>query len=329
MAKKILSVLIAVLMVASLATMAIGTASAAAPSFSGGTVYWECPWSTARIAYCHVWGTDGSKLYDWQIKEEKMTKVEGKENTWSYEIPAGPYDEIIFSIDTGAQTYDLVLTDDNINDTAVTDTDTMIENPMDSNKTSAKTTWKSGKNGPHLGITSIGNLVGEVLAPTESGATMVASFIKNYISVNPDNVTADVLKNLIASANTTAEDVYAALESMPEFPTLPMSEEDSRLQIDVARELLGIGGGNNGGNNGCENNDNNSGDNNNGDATTNNGSNASTTSTSSNRSNTSTTSKTSSGTTTTGDSTPFVVLGIVLVAALGVAVVAAKKKVSE
>lgn len=327
MAKKILSVLIAVLMVASVATMAIGTASAAAPSFSGGTVYWECPWSTARVAYCHVWGTDGSKLYDWQLKEEKMTKVEGKENTWSYEIPAGPYDEVIFSIDTGAQTYDLVLTDDNIGDTAVTDTDTMIENPMDSNKTSAKTTWKSGTNGPHLGITSIGNLVGEVLAPTESGASMVANFIKNYISVNPDNVTADVLKNLIASANTTAEDVYAALESMPEFPTLPMSEEDSRLQIEVAKELLGISSGNNGGDNNNGGDSNNGGDNNSSNNSTN--SNNSNNSTSSNRSNTSTTSKTSSGTTTTGDSTPFVVLGIVLVAALGVAVVAAKKKVSE
>lgn len=327
MAKKILSVLIAVLMVASVATMAIGTASAAAPSFSGGTVYWECPWSTAIFAYCHVWGTDGSKLYDWQLKDEKMTKVEGKENTWKYDIPAGPYDEIIFSIDTGAQTYDLVLTDDNIDDTAVTDTDTMIENPMDSNKTSAKTTWKSGKNGPHLGITSIGNLVGETLAPTESGASMVANFIKNYIAVNPDNVTADVLSSLISSANTTADDVYAALEAMPEFPTLPMSEEDSRLQIDVARELLGLGGNNGGGDNNNGGDSNNGGDNNNSNNSTN--SNNSNNSTSSNRSNTSTTSKTSSGTTTTGDSTPFVVLGIVLVAALGVAVVAAKKKVSE
>lgn len=323
MAKKILSVFVAVLMIASMAVMAIPTASAASPSFSGGTIYWECPWDVAQIAYCHVYGSDGTALYDWQTKNEKMTKVEG--NKWSYEVPAGQYDEIIFSIDTGAQTFDLVMTDDNIGDTAVTDTNTMIENPMDSNKTAAKTTWKSGKNGPHLGITSIGNLVGEVLCPTESGATMVANYIKNYLTVNPDTVTSEILAGLISAAGTTADDVFAALQADPEFPTLPMSEEDPTLQIDTAKKLLGIGGSSGS----DEPASSNSGDNNNSSngGTTSNTS--STSSTSSTRSNTSTTSTTSSGTTTTGDSTPFVVLGIVLVAALGVAVVAAKKKVAE
>lgn len=324
MAKKILSVLVAVLMVASMATMAIGTASAASPSFSGGTIYWECPWDVAKIAYCHVYGSDGTALYDWQTKDEKMTKVEG--NKWSYEVPAGQFDQVIFSIDTSAQTFDLVMTDDNIGDTAVTDTNTMIENPMDSNKTAAKTTWKSGKNGPHLGITSIGNLVGEVLCPTESGAQMVANFIKNYLTVNPDSVTSDVLKNLISSSGTTAEDVYAALQADSEFASLPMSEEDSTLQIDTAKKLLGISDGSSGGDSNNSGSGDNSGSN---DNSSSGGSTSSTSSTSSTRSNTSTTSTTSSGTTTTGDSTPFVVLGIVLVAALGVAVVAAKKKVAE
>ena len=191
MAKKILSVLVAVLMVASMATMAIGTASAASPSFSGGTIYWECPWDVAKIAYCHVYGSDGTALYDLQTKNEKMTKVEG--NKWSYEVPSGQFDQVIFSIDTGAQTYDLVLTDDCIGKTAVSDTNTMIENPMDSNKTACRTTWDGvdpGVAGPHLAVSSIGNIVGEVLAPTESGAQMVANFIKNYLSVQPEYVTA-------------------------------------------------------------------------------------------------------------------------------------------
>ncbi|MGN1112313.1 MAG: hypothetical protein ACI4RP_03830 [Acutalibacteraceae bacterium] len=307
MAKKILSVLVAVLMVASMATMAIGTASAAeAPSFSGGTVYWECPWATAKQAYCHVYGHEGSKLYDWQTKDEKMTKVAGTDNTWSYEIPAGSYDEIIFSIDLGAQTYDLVLTDDNINDTAVSDTDTPLENPMDSNKTGAKTTWKSGKNGPHLGITSIGNIGGDVLCPTESGADIVANFIATYLSIQPEYVTEEVLKDAMNKAGTSGADVVAVLETKEDFTLL-----------DDAKKLLGVSGG-----------ENNSSANENS-SSNENSSTGSTASTSSNRSNTSTTSKTSSGTTTTGDSTPFVVLGIVLVAALGVAVVAAKKKVSE
>lgn len=315
MAKKILSVLVAVLMVASMATMAIGTASAASPSFSGGTIYWECPWDVAKIAYCHVYGSDGTALYAWQTKNEKMTKVEG--NKWSYEVPAGQYDEIIFSIDTGAQTYDLVLTDDCIGKTAVSDTNTMIENPLDSNKTACRTTWDgvdAGVAGPHLAVSSIGNIVGEVLCPTESGAQMVANFIKNYLSVQPEYVTAEVLSAAMQKAGTNGDEVVAVLETMSDF-----------TMLDEAKTLLGVGGGNSGENN---NSSSNSGENNNS-SSSNGGSTSSTSSTSSTRSNTSTTSTTSSGTTTTGDSTPFVVLGIVLVAALGVAVVAAKKKVAE
>lgn len=309
MAKKILSVLVAVLMVASMATMAIGTASAASPSFSGGTIYWECPWDVAKIAYCHVYGSDGTALYDWQTKNEKMTKVEG--NKWSYEVPSGQFDQVIFSIDTGAQTYDLVLTDDCIGKTAVSDTNTMIENPMDSNKTACRTTWDGvdpGVAGPHLAVSSIGNIVGEVLAPTESGAQMVANFIKNYLSVQPEYVTAEVLSAAMQKAGTNGDEVVAVLETISDF-----------TMLDEAKTLLGVGGGNSGS-------DDNSGSNDNSSTS---GSTSSTSSTSSTRSNTSTTSTTSSGTTTTGDSTPFVVLGIVLVAALGVAVVAAKKKVAE
>lgn len=315
MAKKILSVLVAVLMVASMATMAIGTASAASPSFKGGTIYWECPWDVAKIAYCHVYGSDGTALYDWQTKNEKMTKVEG--NKWSYEVPAGQFDQVIFSIDTGAQTYDLVLTDDCIEKTAVSDTNTMIENPMDSNKTACRTTWEGvdpSVAGPHLAVSSIGNIVGEVLAPTESGAQMVANFIKNYLSVQPEYVTAEVLSAAMQKAGTNGDEVVAVLETISDF-----------TMLDEAKTLLGVGGGNSGsGDNSGS--DDNSGSN---DNSSTGGSTSSTSSTSSTRSNTSTTSTTSSGTTTTGDSTPFVVLGIVLVAALGVAVVAAKKKVAE
>lgn len=315
MAKKILSVLVAVLMVASMATMAIGTASAASPSFSGGTIYWECPWDVAKIAYCHVYGSDGTALYDWQTKNEKMTKVEG--NKWSYEVPSGQFDQVIFSIDTGAQTYDLVLTDDCIGKTAVSDTNTMIENPMDSNKTACRTTWDGvdpGVAGPHLAVSSIGNIVGEVLAPTESGAQMVANFIKNYLSVQPEYVTAEVLSAAMQKAGTNGDEVVAVLETISDF-----------TMLDEAKTLLGVGGGNSGSDDNSGSGDN-SGSN---DNSSSGGSTSSTSSTSSTRSNTSTTSTTSSGTTTTGDSTPFVVLGIVLVAALGVAVVAAKKKVAE
>ena len=200
------------------------------PSFNGGKIYWECPWKEAKAAYCHVFGSDGSWLYDWQTADELMTNEGG--NLWSYEIPAGPYDLVIFSINTGAQTYELVLTDENIGDTAITDTSVMIENPIDENKTAAKTSWKSGINGPHLAMTSSGEVVGEVLCPTESGANIVATFIEWYLPVSPDFVTAEMLSNAMKKLNTTPAEVVEILESDPYFDML-----------DEAKALLGYSEG--------------------------------------------------------------------------------------
>ncbi|MGN0442786.1 MAG: dockerin type I domain-containing protein [Acutalibacteraceae bacterium] len=180
------------------------------PSFSGGKIYWECPWSNVRAAYCHVFSSDGDWLYDWQTKYERMTNEGG--NLWSYEIPEGPYDLVIFSVNTGAQTYELVLTDENIGDTAISDFKVMLENPMDENKTSPKTTWKSGVNGAHLTITSTGNIVGDKLCPTESGADAVAYFIGIYLPIQPLYVTSEVLKNAMNKFGTNQAEIVDVLE---------------------------------------------------------------------------------------------------------------------
>ncbi len=219
------------------------------PFFKGGTIYWECPWPTdgrGFKAYCHIWGSDGSALYDWQDPKEEMTPATDKgDNIFKYDVPAGPYDEVIFSVSTGVQTFDCVLTDDCIGKTATTDKSNMIENPMDSNKTAAATEFDGvASSGPHLGITSLGNVIGKVKCPTEDGASIVAMFIKNYLVVNPDIVTSDTLANLVKSFDTTAQDVYNALASDSEFPSFTL--DDGTKQLDKAAELLGIttsGGG--------------------------------------------------------------------------------------
>lgn len=180
------------------------------PSFSGGKIYWECPWSNVKAAYCHVFSSYGNWLYDWQTQYEKMTNEGG--NLWSYEIPEGSYDLVIFSVDTGAQTYELVLTDENIGDTAISDFKVMLENPIDSNMTGPKTTWKSGVNGAHLTITSIGNIVGDVLCPTESGPDAVADFIEIYLPIQPEYVTSEVLKKAMNKFGTNQAEIVDVLE---------------------------------------------------------------------------------------------------------------------
>lgn len=257
MSKKVMSVLLVAVMVVSMVCVAGISASA----FSGGKVYVELPeaWAkSAKAVYCHIWKNGGDELYAWQTKNEKMTE-EGN-NKWSYEIPAGDWDMVIFSTSTGGQTYDLTLGDECVGDTAYV-TDEMIENPMDSNKMTNAARWRNNgsKYGPHFAITSIGNVVGEVLAPGEDPQAVLDAFIANYPDYATDEKVAELRKT---------------------------------LKLD-------------------------SGDNN------------SSSKKEENKDTSSKSSTASTGTTKTGDSTPFVALAVLLVAALGVAVVASKKKVSE
>ena len=253
MSKKVMSVLLVAVMVC--------VAGISASAFSGGKVYVELPeaWAkSAKAVYCHIWKNGGDELYAWQTKNEKMTE-EGN-NKWSYEIPAGDWDMVIFSTSTGVQTYDLTLGDECVGDTAYV-TDEMIENPMDSNKMTNAARWRNNgsKYGPHFAITSIGNVVGEVLAPGEDPQAVLDAFIANYPDYATDEKVAELRKT---------------------------------LKLD-------------------------SGDNN------------SSSKKEDNKDTSSKSSTASTGTTKTGDSTPFVALAVLLVAALGVAVIASKKKVSE
>ncbi len=257
MSKKVMSVLLVAVMVVSMVCVAGISASA----FSGGKVYVELPeaWAkSAKAVYCHIWKNGEDELYAWQTKNEKMTE-EGN-NKWSYEIPAGDWDMVIFSTSTGVQTYDLTLGDECVGDTAYV-TDEMIENPMDSDKMTNAARWRNNgsKYGPHFAITSIGNVVGEVLAPGEDPQAVLDAFIANYPDYATDEKVAELRKT---------------------------------LKLD-------------------------SGDNN------------SSSKKEENKDTSSKSSTASTGTTKTGDSTPFVALAVLLVAALGVAVVASKKKVSE
>lgn len=262
MSKKVLSVLLVAVIVVSMVCVAGISASA----FGGGKVYVELPdtWAkSAKAVYCHIWKNGGGELYAWQNKKEKMTEEGG--NKWSYEIPKGDWDMIIFSTSTGVQTYDLTFGEECIGDTAYV-TDEMIENPVDSNKQTNAARWRNNgdKYGPHFAITSIGNVVGEELAPGENPQAVLDAFIANYPDYATDEKVAELKKTLKLD---TGDNSSSANEK----------KDDSK-----------------------------------------------------NTSSTSSKSSTAStGTTKTGDATPIVALAVLLVAALGVAVIASRKKVSE
>ncbi len=197
MSKKVLSIILAVVMLVSMATVAGVSASAAT---AGGTISVDLPETWAKSAtavYCHIWQNGGDSLYAWQAKDSKMEQVD--DDTYSYEIPAGKeLNMIIISTSTGMQTYDLTFGDPCMGDTILIDTDNPIENPVDSEKSTAKATWKnnSANYGPHLAVTSVGNIVGEQLAEGESAEDLVAAFETGYPDLATPEKIAELEKSL-------------------------------------------------------------------------------------------------------------------------------------
>ncbi|MDD6251316.1 MAG: LPXTG cell wall anchor domain-containing protein, partial [Oscillospiraceae bacterium] len=98
-------------------------------------------------------------------------------------ISAGETYCVIFSADTGVQTYDTFMGTPCLGDTVYTD-GTLYENPMDSSKTALGAFWKNQSRsvyGPVMCVTSIGNLVGTCLAPGETAEGLFNTFLTNNL----------------------------------------------------------------------------------------------------------------------------------------------------
>lgn len=207
MSKKVLSVLLAVAMLVTMLCVAGVSAGASdAKQMEGGTIFFEVPedWGevTSKSAiYAHIWVNAGEELSAWQTKAEKMKLVEGR--TFSYTIPKSPteadsadWNMVIFSMYQGNQTYDLTMNLSCLGDTAYV-TGNKLENPIDSNKTVLEALWKNNKDqGPHLVISSIGNIVGKTVVPGETLDGLIEAFVTNYPSIATDEKVAQLKEDL-------------------------------------------------------------------------------------------------------------------------------------
>lgn len=179
MIKKIMSLVLALVIIASMGVLAF-TASAADQK-----IYFEVPstWNNFSKIFCHIWVYNGDPLANWQSKKE-VCKLEA-DGRYSYDISkvgglsAGETYCVIFSADTGVQTYDTFMGTPCLGDTVYTD-GTLYENPMDSSKTALGAFWKNQSRsvyGPVMCVTSIGNLVGTCLAPGETAEGLFNTFL--------------------------------------------------------------------------------------------------------------------------------------------------------
>ncbi|MDP4120546.1 MAG: InlB B-repeat-containing protein [Bacillota bacterium] len=134
------------------------------------TIYFKVPssWGTCyKQIYCHLYTLGGSTYAAWQCKLEKCTKV--SDGLWSYVVPNGSYNVIIFSDDIGMQTYDLTYGSYCLRDNdTVYCTGNQLECPADSTIKVDEAKWKLHvEYGPLQQMTSTGKTEGETPNPTK------------------------------------------------------------------------------------------------------------------------------------------------------------------
>ncbi len=184
--KQILSFVLVLLLALSSVTFAV-SAEDFTPS-EEPVLYFEVPedWNNYHSIFCHVWPYGKEPIANWQSKKEKCTATD-IEGVFSYDITAktdivleeGVMYCVIFSADTGRQTYDLLFSTECFGDTAYCD-GTTYENPEDSSKTAQAAFWKHQDSfvyGPVLSITSIGNVTGTALPPNVTASDLFYSFL--------------------------------------------------------------------------------------------------------------------------------------------------------
>ena len=217
MFKKIVSIVIAVLMIAGMAVVvasaaddgnpvgansddsaalaagsgddSVGAEDGSGSAGAGNSINFKPDtslWKIKKTVTCYIYEHGGDKLIVWGSKNGSMKK--GSDGVWSFDldkagikIESGKQYGVIFTADWNAQTCDLIMDSSCIGATASL-TGAQVENNVDSNKKSYVVHW-DGKDpkklGPPMCITSIGNVIGEAYWADESPYTMLVNFIKS------------------------------------------------------------------------------------------------------------------------------------------------------
>lgn len=163
---------------------------------AGTKIYFDVEsagWKNYKDIYCHIWRADGTGVWpSWQTRKELCVNEDN--GLYSYDVTkTGNADEIvasgshnyycvIFSADTGAQTYHVIMNGDCLGDTCYV-TGNSFENPIDSNKTCVEAAWRNHPEcGAQKNITSTGKVIGTAFAEGATDTTLLADFLLTYIT---------------------------------------------------------------------------------------------------------------------------------------------------
>ena len=224
--KKIMSMILSIAMVLSIAVVGISGTYAAEVSDktsevgAGNNIYFnvkKSDWSNVKTVYCHIWRADGTGEWPmWQTKKEKciydsstgIAKYDLSKTGNKISSSDGKVYCVIFSANTGMQTYNAIMSGKCIGDTLYC-TGNKLENPEDSEKTVNEAVWtKNTDCGPEKKITSSGNVIGTTLPEGDTDASMPACFLVAYYDW-PEKM--DKVPALVKELNLSTSDVMKAV----------------------------------------------------------------------------------------------------------------------
>ena len=217
--KNLMSLCLAFVMILSVVTIApisVGAASAKNSSEvgAGNEIYFDVKssgWSNVKTIYCHIWKADGTATSSgkdwpaWQVKAEKC-EYDTSTGIATYDLSkTGHYFSksdgkiycVIFSSNTGMQTYNAIMSGKCIGDTLYC-TGNKLENPEDSAKTAIEASWRKNPDcGAEKKITSTGKVIGNAFPEGQNNATMMATYlIAYYEDPAKTALTGDIMRQL-------------------------------------------------------------------------------------------------------------------------------------
>lgn len=195
----------------------VGADSASSEVGAGNTISFDVDkskWGNVKTVYCHIWKADGTPTSsgeawpEWQTKKELAT-YDKETGIATYDLSKTGHEFsksdgkiycVIFSANTGMQTYNAIMSGACIGDTMYCNGE-QIENPEDSAKKANVAVWENNPDcGPERKITSTGNIVGSAFPEGESDVTLLANYLMQYYD-DPakTDLTQDLLNELVIS----------------------------------------------------------------------------------------------------------------------------------
>ena len=185
---------------------------------------------TNKRFYCHIWRADGTGSWpEWQTRKELcafdkdagIATYDLTKTGHNFDVSDGAVYCVIFSSNTGMQTYEVVMSGSCIGDTLYC-TGEQIENPWDSDKINIVAVWENNPQcGPLKTITSTGNIVGTAYPEGESDVTLLANFLLMYYDDPAKTaLTQSLLNTLSVSPYDVMDVVYERADDYRQIDTI-------------------------------------------------------------------------------------------------------------